>query len=621
MIEDPERCYRAASSRDPRFDGWFIVAVTTTGIYCRPSCPARTPKRGNVRFFPTAAAAQTAGFRSCKRCRPDAAPGSPEWNTRSDTVARAMRLIADGVVDREGVTGLASRLGYSGRHLDRLLVAELGAGPLALARAQRAQTARVLIETTDLPFSEVAFGSGFGSLRQFNDTVRAVFVSTPTCSDGPGGTPRPSASPARSRSGWRGGSRSPAPTCSRSSPPGRSPASRRSREAPTGAPSTCPAGRARCTSPTSAPTSRPRSGSTTCAISSRRWPARGRLLDLDADPAAVDEHLEQDPDLGPLVRKTPGRRVPGAVAGHELAVKAVIGQQVSVAGARTVAGRLTRSLGRTLPQPVGSLTHLFPTVEALAEADPEGLPMPRSCGRALTGLAAAVAADEVDLDPGADRARSRAQLLARPGIGPWTADYLVMRALGDPDVFLSTDLGVRHALAAWPDGPGPPAVGPLALLCHAPPVVHVAVKDAPLRQAPVATPIGTLTLVASPAGLREVRWADAPEPSAAHDPAFPVLERAAAQLVAYFGGWLRHFVVPLDLVGTEFQRRGGHRLATIDVRHDDDLRRARRARRRPRPSVRRSARPTGPTRCRSCSRVTASSARTGRSPGSAGGWT
>jgi AraC family transcriptional regulator of adaptative response / DNA-3-methyladenine glycosylase II len=177
---DFDTCYRAVSSRDGRFDGWFFTAVKTTGIYCRPSCPAMTPKRSNVRFYPSAAAAQGGGFRACRRCRPDASPGSPEWNIRADAVARAMRLIGDGVVDRDGVAGLAQRLGYSERHLHRLLVAEVGAGVQALARAQRAQTSRTLLETTDLPVTQVAFASGFASVRQFNDTVRAVFATTPT---------------------------------------------------------------------------------------------------------------------------------------------------------------------------------------------------------------------------------------------------------------------------------------------------------------------------------------------------------------------------------------------------------------------------------------------------------
>ena len=180
MELDFERCYRAVDSRDQRFDGWFYTAVTSTGIYCRPSCPAMTPKRENVTFFPSAAAAQRAGFRACKRCRPDAAPGSPEWDVRADVVGRAMRLIGDGVVDREGVPGLAGRLGYTERHLNRMLIAELGAGPLALARAQRAQTARILIETTDLGLADVAFAAGFGSVRQFNDTILEVFAQPPS---------------------------------------------------------------------------------------------------------------------------------------------------------------------------------------------------------------------------------------------------------------------------------------------------------------------------------------------------------------------------------------------------------------------------------------------------------
>src|SRR2546430_8217878 len=168
MYQDVEQCVRAVQSKDARFDGWFFIAVITTGIYCRPSCPVVPPKEENMRFYPSAAAAQLAGFRACKRCRPDASPGSPQWNERADLVARAMRLIADGVIDREGVPGLAARLGYSIRQIQRQLLAELGAGPLALARAQRAQTARVLIETSTVPMAEVALAAGFASIRAFN---------------------------------------------------------------------------------------------------------------------------------------------------------------------------------------------------------------------------------------------------------------------------------------------------------------------------------------------------------------------------------------------------------------------------------------------------------------------
>src|SRR5689334_10830198 len=179
-VPEPESCYRAVKARDRRFDGVFYTAVRTTGIYCRPSCPARTPALANVTFHPSAAAAQAAGYRACKRCLPDATPGSPDWDVAADAAGRAMRLIADGVVDREGVPGLAAHVGYTPRHLTRLLTAELGAGPLALARARRAQTARVLIETTDLPHADIAFAAGFASIRQFNDTIREVYASTPT---------------------------------------------------------------------------------------------------------------------------------------------------------------------------------------------------------------------------------------------------------------------------------------------------------------------------------------------------------------------------------------------------------------------------------------------------------
>src|SRR6478752_2870831 len=180
LLPDPDTCYRAVQSRDPRFDGWFFTAVRTTGIYCRPSCPAITPQRRNVSFHPSAAAAQRAGYRACKRCRPDAAPGSPEWDVRGDLAGRALRLIQDGTVDREGVPGLAHRLGYSERQVHRTLVAEVGAGPIALARAQRAQTARVLLETTELPITDIAFAAGFSSVRQFNETVQTVFAMTPS---------------------------------------------------------------------------------------------------------------------------------------------------------------------------------------------------------------------------------------------------------------------------------------------------------------------------------------------------------------------------------------------------------------------------------------------------------
>ncbi|MEO7980795.1 MAG: AlkA N-terminal domain-containing protein [Sporichthyaceae bacterium] len=444
---DHDTCYRAVSSRDARFDGWFVTAVRTTGIYCRPSCPATTPKRRNVTFFPTSAAAQLAGFRACRRCRPDASPGSPEWNVRSDTVARAMRLIGDGTVDREGVTGLAARLGYSERQLHRLLVAEVGAGAQALARAQRAHTARTLIETTDLRLSEVAFAAGFASIRQFNDTVRAVFATTPR--------------DLRERAAARGG-RAPVPGTMVLRLATRRPFDGRwlldllgSKAVPGVESYDGTTFRRTLLLPHGEATVDLHPADDHVLATLRLEDPRDvvpavarvrRLLDLDADSAAVDELLGADPLLGLLVAARPGIRVPGAVDGPEMAVRAVIGQQVSVAGARTVAGRLVTSYGKPLTRADDGLTHHFPTVDVLAEVDPASLPMPRTRGRTVVGLAAAVAAGEVDLDTAADRARTETALLALPGIGPWTADYLRMRVLGDPDSFLASDLGVRRGL-------------------------------------------------------------------------------------------------------------------------------------------------------------------------------
>jgi AraC family transcriptional regulator of adaptative response / DNA-3-methyladenine glycosylase II len=446
MAIDSERFWTAVEAEDPRFDGWVFCGVKTTGIYCRPSCPARTPKRENVRFFATAAAAQAAGFRACKRCRPDATPGSPDWDRRADLVGRAMRLIADGVVDREGVVGLSSRLGYSERHVYRELVAVVGAGPLALARAQRAQTARILLETTGVSIIEVAFAAGFQSVRQFNATIHEVFATTPR--------------EIRARAKRHGRAEDGGAIVLRL--PYRAPldaagllaflalraipgveealdgAYRRSLRLPHGG---------------GVVELRPLDGH----VQARYWlddlrdlaaaMQRSRaLLDLDSDPHAVVQALGGDSLLGPLVHAAPGRRVPGHVDGHELAVRAVLGQQVSLAAAARLAGRLADEYGKPLRRPIGAVTHLFPSAEALVAADPQRLPMPGARRRALLGLAAALAAGEPTLDAGADRDEARRRLLALPGIGPWTADYIAMRALRDPDAFLPSDLGVRHAL-------------------------------------------------------------------------------------------------------------------------------------------------------------------------------
>jgi AraC family transcriptional regulator of adaptative response / DNA-3-methyladenine glycosylase II len=446
--EDFDRCYRAVQSKDARFDGWFVTAVLTTRIYCRPSCPVRPPFARNVRFYPTAAAAQRAGFRACKRCRPDASPGSPEWNVRGDVVARAMRLIADGTVDREGVTGLASRVGYTTRQLERMLQAEVGANPLALARAQRTQTARVLIETTDLPFGDVAFAAGFSSIRQFNETIRMVCDLTPT------------ALRRRAKAKFGRGEAVAAGTLSLRLPvrtpfayeglfghlaacavPGveevRDGAYRRTLRLPAGngiVSLTPEPGHVRCT----------------LVLDDFRDLATAiarcrRLLDLDADPEAVVDALSADAELSALVRKAPGQRIPRTVDEAELALRVVLGQQVSVKAARTHAARLVTAYGRPLTDAGGGLTHVFPSIEHLAEIDPIHMAFPRSRQRTLVSLVEAVANRDVLLDAGCDWDRARHQLLALPGIGPWTAEVIAMRGLGDPDAFPASDLGVLLA--------------------------------------------------------------------------------------------------------------------------------------------------------------------------------
>ncbi len=446
MRLDSDRVWEAIEACDPRLDGWIFCAVTTTGIYCRPSCPARTPKRENVRLFATAAAAQSAGFRACKRCRPDATPGSPEWDLRADLVGRAMRLIADGVVDREGVRGLASRLGYTPRHVHRELVGVLGAGPLALARAQRAQTARILLETTALPITEVSFAAGFRSVRQFNSTVSQIFALTPSALRNQ--ARRHGRSEDSGALSLRLAYRAPMDGAGLTAFLGRRAvpgveqvldgAYRRSLRLPHGSGTL---------------ELRPGEGH----VHARFWLAdlrdlaaamqRSRaLLDLDSDPYSVSDVLGADPLLGPLVRGAPGRRVPGAIDGEELAIRAVLGQQVSLRGAATLAARLVERCGERLERPLGEVTHLFPSAGALAGAAEatEGLPGARR--RCLLGLATALASGELVVDAGADRAEARTRLQALPGIGAWTAEYVAMRALRDPDAFLAGDLGVRHAL-------------------------------------------------------------------------------------------------------------------------------------------------------------------------------
>ncbi|WP_181769129.1 AlkA N-terminal domain-containing protein [Streptomyces albidus (ex Kaewkla and Franco 2022)] len=466
--------YEAVRSRDARFDGVFFLGVRTTGIYCRPSCPAVTPKRENVSYHPTAAAAQRAGFRACRRCRPDAVPGSAEWNVRADLVGRAMRMIGDGVVDREGVAGLADRLGYSARQVQRQLTAELGAGPVALARAQRGHTARVLLQTTSLPVTEIAFAAGFASVRQFNDTMREIYARTPSELRGA------AARGGHGRSAVRGG----APSGRSGDTVGaggvplrlayRGPYAARQmfdflqRRAIDGVEETVGevgartyrrtlrlpygTGVAEIDERTGAPGAD--SGWLECRLHladlrdlTTAVQRVRQLFDLDADPFAVAERLGADEVLGPLVARWPGLRSPGSADPHELAVRAVLGQQITVAAARTLGGRLVASYGKPLAAPDGGLTHLFPDAGTLATAPLGELGMPERRRATIRTVAAALADGTVQLDAGANRDEASQALLALPGIGPWSAGYMRMRALGDPDVFLSGDVGVRQGLA------------------------------------------------------------------------------------------------------------------------------------------------------------------------------
>src|SRR4051812_27560394 len=437
-----DSCYKAVSSRDARFDGRFVTAVRTTGIYCRPSCPAQTPKRENVSFFPRPAAAAAAGYRACKRCRPDAAPGSPEWDVRGDLAARALRGIEAGVVDAEGIPGLARRLNVSERHLHRVLVAEVGVGPLALARTRRAQTARVLIEHTGLSLSTVAFSAGFASIRQFNDVMRAEFGCPP-------GELRRRPAPAGEAEGTltlRLQHRRPyADEPMLGWLAGRAVAG--VEEVDLGVYRRVIGGRVVELAPVPdiahviARVPVDDVGHIADLVARCR-----RLLDLDADPVAVDEALGADSVLAPLVARTPGIRVPGSVDGFELAARAVLGQQVSVAAARTFAARLVAQFGKPLDSPRGTLTHSFPDAETVAGHPLDGIGLTGSRAASLRALAEAVASGLLSLDPTADRDEARAALLALPGIGPWTVEYVAMRALHDPDAFPATDLVLRRTL-------------------------------------------------------------------------------------------------------------------------------------------------------------------------------
>lgn len=451
MHDDFDACYRAVASRDARFDGRFLTGVTSTGIYCRPVCPARTPARRNVRFFACAAAAQEAGFRACRRCRPETAPHAPGWDARADLLGRALRLVNEGVVDDVGVRGLAARVAVSERHLHRLFTTELGASPLAVARTRRAQVARRLLDATDLPVTEVAFCAGYASVRQFNASIRAAYGATPT-------------ELRRLGAATTGGAATLSLRLRLHEPFDGAALLAFLRARAIAGVEEVTGGRYRRTVPAGViDVEVPGVGARLPAL---RLQARLHdagdvaavvrgvrdLWDLDTDPAAAWAVLGEDPVLAPLVAARPGLRVPGTADRFELAVRAVLGQQVSVERATGLAERLVRRHGERLDQADGGLTHRFPSPAALAAADLSGLGVPGARARAVQSLARAVAGGTLSLD-GAAGAEAAERLLALPGIGPWTAGYIAMRALRDPDALPVGDLGLRRALAALTDEP------------------------------------------------------------------------------------------------------------------------------------------------------------------------
>ncbi|MEN8160457.1 MAG: AlkA N-terminal domain-containing protein [Myxococcota bacterium] len=445
MNLDPDVCYRALSSRDARFDGRFFVGVASTGVYCRPICPARTPLRRNCRFFPAAAAAADAGFRPCRRCRPEASPTSAAWQGTSAVVARALRLVEGGALDQGSVADLAARVGSGERHLRRLFVEHVGASPVAVAQTRRVHFAKQLLDETALPITTIAHAAGFASLRRFNTAMQEAWGAAPR-------ELRKKPSTRNAAVVLRLAARAPfafdevlaylAPRAIPGVEEVGEGVYRRSavfgdatgviEVAAAGAPQQLelrvPAGLARHAG----------------VISARVR----RVFDLSADPASIAEPLRRDRALARRLAARPGVRVPGAWDGFELAVRAILGQQVTVAGATTLAGRLAARFGRPLAQPVGSVARLAPEAADLAPGDVAAIGMPRARAEALRALARAVARDGLDLDGGLDPEEALRRLEALPGIGPWTAQYVALRALGMPDAFPASDLGLRRALGA-----------------------------------------------------------------------------------------------------------------------------------------------------------------------------
>ena len=455
MLElDPAHCYRILQTRDPRFDGRIFVGVTSTGIYCRPICPARTPKPENCRFYPTAAAAQSSGFRPCLRCRPETAPGQGAWRGASNTVSRAMRLIAEGGLDEEASVGsLAERLGVGERQLRRLFRQHLGASPVAIAQNRRVHFAKQLIHETSLPMAEVALASGFGSIRRFNDTFSKLFKRPPM---------------ELRRRGLRDAGEAAAPVTLRLNYRGAYDWDAMLgflRARAIAGVETVQTNRYRRVVRLGEAVGRievSHLAARRCLMVTIRFPdvralpvivsrLRG-LFDLDADLEGIGAHLAQDPRLAPLVARRPGLRTPGCWDGFELAVRAILGQQVTLQAARTFAGRLTAACGTRL-EDGDALTHAFPTPGQMAEADLSLMGLTTARAATLRAMALASLDDPRLFEQAASLDQAIARFRALPGIGEWTAQYIALRALREADAFPAADIGLMQGFAG--DGPRP----------------------------------------------------------------------------------------------------------------------------------------------------------------------
>jgi AraC family transcriptional regulator of adaptative response / DNA-3-methyladenine glycosylase II len=447
MDLDAEACYRAIATRDARFDGRLFIAVTSTGIYCRPICPARTPKRENLAFYPSAAAAQEAGYRPCLRCRPESAPDLGVWRGTSNTVSRALALIEKGGLDGADVDALAERLGVGERQLRRLFRRHLGASPIAVAQTRRVLLAKHLIHETRLPMSEVALAAGFGSIRRFNETFQQLFGRAPgTLRRGAGALPAAPAGEVAILLPYR--------------PPYDWPAMLaflRARAIP-GVEVVARDGYTRTIEVAGAHgTVAVRPGPGHALRATIQFPQLSalptivarlrRVFDLIADPEVIGAHLSEDPRLAPLVAARPGLRVAGAWDGFELAVRALLGQQITVAGAATLAGRLVAAYGKPLAGGADGLSHVFPGPERLADADLSSLGLTRARAAALGSLARAVMADPQIFGPHQSLDAAVLKLRALPGVGEWTAQYIAMREMREPDAFPAADIGLMRAMA------------------------------------------------------------------------------------------------------------------------------------------------------------------------------